>query len=214
MSEKIEIIYNFNGYKDPGIKKVELIRVNGYRTKITKEGEEKMVTEHKLKNIDGSDVKRILELVDQKDIDIEDILSFLKKFIKKGKGEKREMTELTNDERRFTAEEIKVNKYLEDHKGENLTYRDAVVACLDRTEPEPKKVFTEEEIKKRENLKAVENYISANPRATYKEAVRVILRGEELTLEEKLIEEYLSANPKATYKEAVIESLSLLQKEE
>ena len=99
-------------------------------------------------------------------------------------------------------------------ENKGVSYRDAVVKVLDRTEPEPKKVFTEEEIKKRENLKAVENYISANPRATYKEAVKVVLKGEELTLEGKLIEEYLSANPKATYKEAVIESLSFLKKEE
>jgi len=210
MPKVIEIIYNINGYADPNIKNVELNRVNGYRTKITKEGKE-IMEEHKLKNISGADAKRILEVADQEDIDIEAIIDFIIKL----KGVKKEMTDQeTNDEKRFTEEEKKVTKYLEDHKGENLTYRDAVEACLDRTEPLVKKELTEEEIKKRENLKAVENYISANPRATYKEAVRVVLRGEELTLEEKLIEEYLSANPKATYKEAVIESLSLLEKEE
>ena len=122
--------------------------------------------------------------------------------------------EKTNDEKRFTEEEKKIQEFMAKPENKGVSYRDAVLKVLDRTEPKPKKEFTKEEITKRENLKAVENYISANPRATYKEAVRVILRGEELTLEEKLIEEYLSANPKATYKEAVIESLSLLKKEE
>jgi hypothetical protein len=194
MFEKIEIIYN----SDP---------------KITKEGEEKMSEVYKLENITEADVRKIIECVDQKDIDIEDILSFLKKFIKKGKGGESKMTDFTDNGRRFTEEEKKVTEYLELHKGENLTYRDAVVACLDRTEPEPKKEFTEEEIKKRENLKTVENYLDANPRATYSEACKVLFKGEKPTLEEKLIEEYLEKNPKSTYREAVIESLSLLKKE-
>ncbi len=194
MFEKIEIIYN----SDP---------------KITKEGEEKMSEVYKLENITEADVRKIIECVDQKDIGIEDILSFLKKFIKKGKGGENKMTDFTDDGRRFTEEEKKVTEYLELHKGENLTYRDAVVACLDRTEPEPKKEFTEEEIKKRENLKTVENYLDANPRATYSEACKVLFKGEKPTLEEKLIEEYMEKNPKSTYREAVIESLSLLKKE-
>ncbi len=183
MSKVIEIIYDF-----------------------TKEGKE-IMEEHKLKNISGADAKRILEIADQENIDIEAIIDFIKKL----KGVKKMSNEKTDDEKRFSKEEVKVNTYMAEHKG--VSYREAVLAVLDRTEPEPKKVFTEEEIKKRENLKAVENYISANPRATYKEAVKVVLRGEELTLEEKLIEEYLSKNPGSDYKEAVIESLSLLKKE-
>ncbi|MBA7551118.1 hypothetical protein ES705_43653 [subsurface metagenome] len=150
-------------------------------------------------------------MADQKDIDIEDILSFLEKFIKKGKGGKREMTDLTNDEKRFTAEEIIVEKYQEDHPG--VAYRDAVLASLDRSEPEPKKVFTEEEIKEQENLKTVENYLDANPRASYSEACKVLFKGEKPTLEEKLIEEYMEKNPESTYRDAVIEALSLLKKE-
>jgi len=124
--------------------------------------------------------------------------------------------EKTDDEIRFSEEEKKVQEFMAKPENKGVSYRDSVLAVLDRSEPEPKKKkeFTEEEIKKQENLKAVENYISANPRATYKEAVKVVLRGEELTLEEKLIEEYLSANPGSTYKEAVIESLSILKKEE
>ena len=209
MPEKIEIIYNFDGFANPKIKDVELKRVNGYKTIITKEGKEEMTEEYKLKNLNGADAKRILEIADRENIDVEAIIDFIKE-----KGVKKMSNEKTNDEKRFSEEEKKVTKYLELHKGENLTYRDAVVACLDRTEPKPKKEPTKEEITKRENLKAVENYILARPGATYKEAVRVVLRGEELTLEEKLIEEYMSKNPEATYKEAVIESLSLLEKKE
>jgi len=204
MPEKIEIIYAFNGYADPKIKDVEFLRVNGYRTKITKEGKEKMV--YQLKNITEADVKRIIECADQKGIDIDKIIESINKL----KGVKTEMTDQNNDEKRFSEEEKKVEKYLEDHKGENLTYRDAVLACLDRSEPKPKKVFTEEEIKKRENLKAVENYLDANPRATYSEACKVLFKGEKPTLEEKLIEEYMGKNPGSDYKTAVIESLSLL----
>ncbi|GAI72002.1 unnamed protein product, partial [marine sediment metagenome] len=77
----------------------------------------------------------------------------------------------------------------------------------------PKKEFSAEEIKEQENLKTVENYLDANPRATYSEACKVLFKGQKPSLEEKLIEEYQKANPKATYKEAVIESLSLIRKE-
>ena len=208
MPEKIEIIYDFNGYADPGIKKVKLSRVNGYKTIITKEGKEKMV--YQLKNITEADVKRIIECVDQKGVDIEKIIESINKL----KGVKKMSNEKTNDEIRFSEEEKKVQEFMAKPENKGVSYRDAVLKVLDRTEPKPKKEFTEEEIKKRENLKAVENYISANPRATYKEAVKVVLRGEELTLEEKLIEEYLEKNPGSSYKEAVIESLSILKKEE
>ena len=180
MFEKIEIIYDFNGYKDPKIKDVKLTRINGYKTIIKKEGE-KIMEEHKLVNITAVDAKKILETADQENIDVEAIINFIRKL----KEVKKMSNEKTDDEKRFTEEEAKVSKYLEDHKSEKLTYRDAVLACLDRTEPEIKKELTEEEIKKRENLKAVENYISANPRSSYKDAVKVILRGEELSLEEK-----------------------------
>jgi hypothetical protein len=206
MSEKIEIIYDFDGFANQEIRNVELTRVNGYKTIITKEGEEKMV--YQLKNITEADVAKIIECADQKGIDIDKIIESINKL--------KEVSMMSNgktdDEKRFSKEEKIVEKYQESHPG--ISYRDAVLASLDRTEPKPKKEFTKEEIRKQENLKAVENYISANPRATYKEAVKVVLRGEELTLEEKLIEEYLSANPGSDYKEAVIESLSLLEKKE
>jgi len=209
MFEKIEIIYDFDGYKDPKIKDVKLTRVNGFKTKITREGEKEMA-EHKLINISGADAKRILEVADRENIDIEAIIDFIKKL----KGVKKEMTDENNDEKRFTEEEKKVTEYLELHKGENLTYRDAVLAVLDRTEPIVKKEFTEEEKKQKEDLKKVEDWLLLHPRSSYSEAVRVALNKEELTLEEKLVEEYLIKNPKSTYREAVLEALSILKKEE
>jgi len=203
------IIYNFNGYKDPKIKDVELTRVNGYKTVITKEGEERMTEEHKLKYLGGSDAKKILELADQEGVNVEDLLSSIKNSIKKGKGESK-MTYQEDDER-FNKEVKIVEKYQEDHPG--ISYRDAVLASLDRTEPVVKKEFTAEEIKEQENLKTVENYLDANPRASYSEACKVLFKGEKPTLREKLIEEYLEKNPKADYREAIIESSSLLKKE-
>lgn len=208
MPEKIEIIYDYDGYKDPKIKDVELLRINGYKTIITKEGKEEMSEEYKLKNLSGKDAKRILECADQKDIDIGKIIESINKL----KGVKKEMTDLTDDEK-FTEEEKKVEEFMAKPENKGVSYRDAVLEVLDRTEPKPKKEFTKEEITKRENLKACQNYILANPGASWKEAVRVVLRGEELSLEEKLIEEYLSANPGSDYKTAVIESLSILEKE-
>lgn len=209
MVDKMIIIYDFNGFKDPKIKDVKLNRLNGYKTVIIKEGEERMTEEHKLKNISGADAKRILELADQEGVNIEDLLSSIKNSIKKEKGESK-MTDKNNDER-FSKELKIVEKYQEDHPG--VSYRDAVLASLDRTEPKLKKEFSAEEIKEQENLKTVENYLDANPRSTYSEACRVLFKGEKPTLEEKLIQEYQKANPKATYKEAVIESLSLIRRE-
>ncbi|MBA7534974.1 hypothetical protein ES705_27224 [subsurface metagenome] len=208
MPEIIEIVYNLDGYKDPKIKNVEVSRINGYKTVIMKEGK-KIMEEHKLKNISGADAKRILELADQEGVNVEDLLSSIKKSIKKEKGESK-MTDKNNDER-FSKEIQIVEKYQESHPG--ISYRDAVIASLDRTEPLVKKEFTAEEIKKQEQLKNIENYLSANPRASYSDAVKILLKGEKPTLEEKLIEEYMSKNPKATYSDAVKESLSLLEKE-
>jgi hypothetical protein len=186
----IEIIYNFNGY----------------RTIIKKEGEEKMV--YQLKNITEADVQKIIECADFKGIDIGEII----KSINKLKEVSKMSNEKTNDEKVFSKEIQIVEKYQEEHPG--VSYRDAVLASLDRTEPEVKKEFTAEEIEKQEQLKNIENYLSANPRASYSDAVKILLKGQRPTLEEKLIEEYMSKNPKATYREAVIESLSLLKKEE
>ncbi|GAI65392.1 unnamed protein product, partial [marine sediment metagenome] len=181
MVDKMIIIYDFNGFKDPKIKDVKLNRINGYKTVITKEGEERMTEEHKLKYLTGEGAKKILELADQKDIDLEDLLSSIKNSIKKEKGESK-MTDKNNDER-FNKELKIVEKYQEDHPG--VSYRDAVLASLDRTEPKPKKEFTADEIREQENLKAVENYLDANPRSTYSEACKVLFKGEKPSLEEK-----------------------------
>ncbi|RXG63926.1 hypothetical protein ES695_14900, partial [Candidatus Atribacteria bacterium 1244-E10-H5-B2] len=81
MPEKIEIIYDFDGFANPGIKKVELSRINGYKTIITKEGEKEM-EEYKLSNLTGSQAKKILELADQEGVNVEDLLSSIKKSIK------------------------------------------------------------------------------------------------------------------------------------
>ncbi len=135
MPEKIEIIYDFNGYLDPEIKNVEVSRVNGYKTVITKEGEEKMV--YQLKNITEVDVAKIIECADFKGIDIEEII----KSINKLKEVKIKMTEKTDDEIRFTEEEKKVNAFLE--KNPKMSYREAVETVLDRTEPLVKEEFIE-----------------------------------------------------------------------
>jgi hypothetical protein len=184
MPKKIEIFYDF-----------------------IKEGEEKM-EEHKLKSITGADVKRILELIDVEGIDIEVIIDGIKKL----KGGKIKMTDQTDDEK-FTEEEKTVQEFMAKPENKGISYRDAVIASLDRTEPKPKKKFTAEEIIEQENLKTVENYLDANPRASYSEACKVLFQGKKPTLREKLIEEYLEKNPKADYREAVVESSSLLEKE-
>ena len=211
MPEKIEIIYDFDGYANQEIRNVELTRVNGYKTVITKEGEEKMV--YQLKNITEVDVKRIIECADHKGIDIEKIIESINKL----KGEKTKMTEQTNDEKRFSKEQEIVEKYQESHPG--VSYRDSVLACLDRTEPETKKEFTEEEkqsIEKQEgDLKKVEEYLESHPKTEYREAVKIVLNRGELTENEKKVEEFIekrkSQGIEVSYKEAV---LTVLDKSE
>ena len=185
MPKKIEIFYDF-----------------------IKEGEEKM-EEHKLKSITGADVKRILELIDVEGIDIEVIIDGIKKL----KGGKIKMTDQKTDDEKFSEEEKTVQEFMAKPENKGISYRDAVVACLDRTEPEVKKEYSAEEIIEQENLKTVENYLDANPRASYSEACKILFQGKKPTLREKLIEEYLEKNPKADYREAVVESSSLLKKE-
>ncbi|GAJ05825.1 unnamed protein product, partial [marine sediment metagenome] len=137
MVDKMIIIYDFNGYKDPKIKDVKLNRINGYKTIITKEGKEEMAEEYKLKNLKGSDAKRILEIADQEDIDVEAIIDFIKKL----KGVKK-MSKEETDEERFSEEEKKVEEFMAKPENKGVSYRDAVLKVLDRTEPKPKKEFT------------------------------------------------------------------------
>lgn len=161
-----------------------------------------------VKNINAEDLAKIVKIIDEKNISVERILELI---IKEGEV-KTKMTDQKKDEEEFTEnQEEKVQKYMADHKG--VSYRDAVLACLDRTEPKKAKEFSAEEIKQEKQLKAVENYLDANPRATYSDACKVLFKGEKPTLEEKLIEEYMEKNPGSTYREAVAESLDLLKKE-
>jgi len=91
--------------------------------------------EYHLKNISPKDARRILKYLDYENVDIEKIID----FINKRKGVKREMDNQTNDKKRFTAEELKVDAYMSSHKG--ISYREAVLACLNSTEEgEGKKV--------------------------------------------------------------------------
>jgi hypothetical protein len=207
MPEKIEIIYDFDGFANPKIKNIELNRVNGYKTIITKEGKEKMV--YKLKNLTEADVKRIIECADQKDIDIDKIIESINKL----KGEKTKMTDQTNDEKRFSEEEKKVNAFLE--KNPKISYRQAVLTVLDRSEPETKKEFTEEEkqfIEKQEgDIKKVEEYLDSHPKTEYREAIKIVLNKDELTENEKKVEEFIekrrSQGIEISYREAVLKVL-------
>ncbi|MBA7513945.1 hypothetical protein ES705_05963 [subsurface metagenome] len=83
--------------------------------------------EYRLKNISGADAKKIIECADHKDIDIKKIIDFIKK-----ERSKKMTDQEKNDKKRFTAEELKVDAYLSSHKG--VSYRDAVLACLDKSE--------------------------------------------------------------------------------
>ncbi|GAJ21637.1 unnamed protein product [marine sediment metagenome] len=98
MPEKIEIIHDYDGYKDPGIKDVELTRVNGYKTKIIKKEGKEMAEEYRLKNISAVDARRIIECADKEGIDIEKIVEFINKL----KGGKIKMTDQKTDDERFT----------------------------------------------------------------------------------------------------------------
>ena len=194
MPEKIEIIYNFNGY----------------RTIIKKEGEEKM-EEYKLKNLNGADAKRILETADQENIDIEAIIDFIKKL----KGVKKMSNEKTNDEKRFTEEEKKVQEFMAKPINKGVSYRQAVLTVLDKSEPEVKKEFTEEEkqfIEKQEgDFKKVEEYLESHPKTEYREAVKIVLNKDELNENEKKVEEYIekckSQGIEITYRQAVLKVL-------
>jgi len=162
--------------------------------------------EYHLRNLTGSQAKKILECADQKDIDVEAIIDFIKK-----REEVKKMT--NNDEKRFSEEEKKVQEFMAKPENKGISYRDSVLACLDRSEPGKKEEFTEEQKKEKEDNKAVEDYIKDHPETSYKNAVRIVLNKEEMSLEEKVIEEYIEKNG-CTYREAVLAVLPLNKKEE
>jgi len=104
----------------------------------------------------------------------------------------REVKKMTTDNERFSAEEAKVEKYLQDHKGENLTYRQAVIACLDKTESYPEREkFTERELREKDEeeeeekleeykkkqdkqLKRIEEYIEKHPGTDFRTAALAV----------------------------------------
>ncbi|MBA7581676.1 hypothetical protein ES708_23584 [subsurface metagenome] len=165
--------------------------------------------EYHLKNLTGSDAKRILEIADQENIDVEAIIDFIKKL----KGVKKMSNEKTDDEKRFSEEEKKVQEFMAKPENKGVSYRDAALKVLDRSEPEVKEEFTEEQKKEKEDNKAIEDYIKDHPGTSYKNAVRIVLNKEEMSLEEKVIEEYIEKND-CTYREAVLAVLPLTKKEE
>jgi len=166
-----------------------------------------MPEEYHAKNISAKDLKRLIESADQKNVDIEKIIDFINQERKKVRNE---MTD--KEEIKFTENDQKVEEYQLKHP--EVSYRDCVLAVLDRSEPEPKEEFTEEEKKQKEDLKKVEDYIEAHPGTTYKDAIRIVLNREEMTtLEEKVIEEYIFKN-NCSYREAVLAVLPLSKKEE
>lgn len=104
-----------------------------------------MEEKYNLKNISGSDAKKILECADQKDIDIEKIIGFINKL----KGGKKMTEEKMTEEQYLEKEEEnlkKIEKYIEENPG--TEYRDAVLFCLDKAELTPQEKKVEEYIEK------------------------------------------------------------------
>ncbi|MBA7547491.1 hypothetical protein ES705_39913 [subsurface metagenome] len=132
---------------------------------------------------------------------------------------KKEVINMSNDQekddlKRFSAEELKVNAFLE--KNPKMSYREAVLVVLDKSEPVVKKEFTEEEKqfteKQEGDLKKVEKYIESHPKIEYREAVKIVLGKDELSNNEKIVEEYIekrrSQGIEVTYRQAVLACLS------
>jgi len=128
--------------------------------------------------------------------------------------EVKKMTDQNNDEKRFTEEEKKVEEYILKHP--EVSYREACLAVLDRSEPETKVEFTEEEKqyieKQKEDEKKVEEYIESHPKIEYREAAKIVLNRGELTSQEKIVEQYIekrkSQGIEVTYREACLATLS------
>jgi len=125
-------------------------------------------------------------------------------FNKIRKEVRNEMTDQNDDEKRFNKEEKKVNKYLEDHKSENLTYRQAVLATLDKSESFPdREKFTERELREKgeeekkeelekyneaqgKQIKRIDDYILKHPGVSFRDATLAVPA---LTPEEEKVEE-------------------------
>ena len=115
-----------------------------------------------------------------------------------------------NNDERFSKEEKIVKEYIEKHPG--ISYREAVLVSLDKTEETKKEEFTEEKKqyieKQKEDEKKVEEYIEKHPETEYREAVKIVLNKNELNSNEKIVEEYIEKHPGVSYREAVLASLS------
>lgn len=121
--------------------------------------------------------------------------------------ERGNMTDQNKDEKRFNEEEKKVNAYIEKHP--KISYREAVLACLDKTEKpvedqEKKEKYEAYIQKQKEDTEKVEEYIEKHPGTEYREAVLTVLGKDELTENEKKVEEYIDNHEGCTYREAVL----------
>lgn len=79
-----------------------------------------MTVEYRAKNLRTTDLKRILEAIDQEGIDIEKIIEFINKERKEVKNQME-----IKGEKKFTDAEAKINIYLKENPG--CSYRDAVL---------------------------------------------------------------------------------------
>jgi len=169
-------------------------------------GESEKTEGVRLKNIKLENAKKIMELIDEANISLEEI----QEFIIKKKGVNKKM----RDEEKFTAEEIKVNKFLEDHKGENISYREAVLACLDRSEKpeesqERKEEFAAYAEEQRKDLLAVDEYLEKHPSCSYRNAVKIVLCKVDLSKPEIVVEEYMESHEGCDYRTAVLAVLDV-----
>ncbi len=165
-----------------------------------------MTEEYRLKYISAKNAREVLECLDYENVDIEKIIDFIKE-----KGVKK-MNDKTEDER-FSKEVKIVEKYIEENPG--VSYRNAVLICLDKTEPDSKKEYTEEEKqfieKQKGDLKKVEEYLESHPKVEYRTAILTILDKDELTENQKKVEDYIqkrkSQGIEVTYSQAVLACL-------
>ena len=113
--------------------------------------------------------------------------------LNKIRKEVKKMTNKTDDEKRFSVEELKVNAFLE--KNPKMSYREAVLICLDKSEPEIKEVSEEEKqfiekqfVEKQEgDLRKVEKYIELHPGTSYCDSVLACLSEPEGSAEDQEI---------------------------
>jgi len=118
--------------------------------------------EYRLKNLSGSDAKKILECADQENIDIGKITDFINKL--RG-GEK--MSDKEEYEGIIKEKEAKIERYMQLNKG--VSYRDAVLEVLiDSEEKDKEEGLTPEET-------AIKKFIEKNPDVTYRQAVLAVL---------------------------------------